>query len=271
MHASEIAVLIAILATLVVTPVMIRFFSGRVARGAEAVALGKTVLVPVRGESSRELLDLAGRLAAPDGGIVVPASLGTQGASPAELAGLLRMALGESATLLVAERIAGGDLEPESAAVHALVRWPVPVLLASGTVEPFHRLVLIVRRHELAGAGRPDLDLAAEIAGRLAHGRRLGLVTPALEPVSGLFAARREVERVQTPDPLDWIARDGREGDRLIFGGLEAAREALRRIPALRDGRFLVAIAARGSGAQPVEERVTGPVVVGRSLTPSPA
>ena len=58
------AVLVVILASLVVTPAMVSFFGKRVtAVGEEATALGKIVLVPVWGESSRAVLSLAGRLA----------------------------------------------------------------------------------------------------------------------------------------------------------------------------------------------------------------
>jgi hypothetical protein len=43
------------------------------------------------------------------------------------------------------------------------------------------------------------------------------------------------------------------------------------RVPALADGRFLVAIAAHETTFHKREERVAGPVVVGRSLKPHPA
>jgi hypothetical protein len=43
------------------------------------------------------------------------------------------------------------------------------------------------------------------------------------------------------------------------------------RVPSLADGRFLVAIAAHETTFHKREERVAGPVVVGRSLKPHPA
>jgi len=271
----------------------------------EAAALGKTVLVPVWGESTRPLLGLAGGLAAADGGIVVAASISTEEAPEEELAahrslktkaeewlareglesrtvfrvsrsvpaGLMQTIVGESATMLVVERRAQGgeDLEPEPEAMQLIAQSPVPVLVASGPLAPFRRLLLVVRIQELAPPGRRDLELAAELASRLSHGCRLGLVTPALDPVRGLFSSKRELDRIQTPDPLSWIAANLRGSDLVVLAGLEAAREALRRIPALQHERFLVAIAPQEATLHPREERATGPVVVGRSLTPSPA
>ena len=45
----------------------------------------------------------------------------------------------------------------------------------------------------------------------------------------------------------------------------------MARFPALAEGRFLVAIAAHETTFHKREERVAGPVVVGRSLKPHPA
>ena len=59
------AVLVVILASLVVTPALVSFFGKRVSAVTDEVAaLGKVVLVPVWGESTRPALALAGRLAA---------------------------------------------------------------------------------------------------------------------------------------------------------------------------------------------------------------
>ena len=55
-----------------------------------------------------------------------------------------------------------------------------------------------------------------------------------------------------------------------MFGGLAAARAAVERIPALVEGRFLVAVAAHEMTFHKREEPIAGPVVVGRSLKPNP-
>ena len=81
------AVLVVILVSLVVTPALVTYFGKKVTReDAAAEALGGTVLVPVRGESSRPLFGVAGRLAAADGGMVVAASVATEKAPGAQLA-----------------------------------------------------------------------------------------------------------------------------------------------------------------------------------------
>jgi Kef-type K+ transport system membrane component KefB len=80
------AVLVVILASLVLTPAMVSFFGKKVVRaegGAEA--LGNAVLVPVWGESTRPLLGVAQKLAAPDGGIVIAASLAGEDATEAQV------------------------------------------------------------------------------------------------------------------------------------------------------------------------------------------
>ena len=125
-----------LLASLVVTPALVSLFGKRVtAVTEEAAALGKTVLVPVWGDSTRPALALAGKLATSDGGIVLAASFARTESSPAEQAeqrgltteaegwlakeglesrtlfrvaatvpeGLLETILGEKATLLINE------------------------------------------------------------------------------------------------------------------------------------------------------------------------
>ena len=80
------AVLVVILASLVVTPLIVTFFGKRVDSAAEADAtLGKRVLVPVWGPSTRAVIRLAGRLAATDGGIVLAASFARDEAEASEL------------------------------------------------------------------------------------------------------------------------------------------------------------------------------------------
>ena len=81
------AVLVVILASLVVTPALVSFFGKRVTAVTEEVAtLGKTVLVPVWGDSTRPVLALAGKLATSDGGIVLAASFARTESPPAEQA-----------------------------------------------------------------------------------------------------------------------------------------------------------------------------------------
>jgi len=56
-----------------------------------------------------------------------------------------------------------------------------------------------------------------------------------------------------------------------LFAGLEATREAVERVPALTEGRFLAAIAAEETTYHKREEKVGSPVAMGRSLKPHPA
>ncbi len=298
------AVLVVILVSLVVTPAMVTLFGKRVPGAVEDEAtLGKTVLVPVWGQSTMPTIRLAGRLATSDGGIVVAASFAAESAPPPELKsqrglttqaeqwlakdglesrtvfrvartvpeGLLDTLLSENATLLVTEWRMRERIEPDSEASEALARSPVPILMAHGDVEAFDRLLIVVRREELVRPGRVDVELAAQLGARFAGGRRVGTVAAALEPVRALFATKRDEDRIETGDPIDWLKNNLQKTDLPFFAGLEAAREALRRVPALADGRFLVAIAARETTFHKREERIAGPVVVARSLKPRPA
>ncbi len=81
------AVLVVILASLVVTPALVSFFGKKVTRSAAAEeALGSSVLVTMWGDSTRPLLNVAGKLAADDSGIVTAASFATDDAPESELA-----------------------------------------------------------------------------------------------------------------------------------------------------------------------------------------
>src|SRR5262249_8133116 len=219
------AVLVVILVSLGVTPAMVTFFGKKVPReGAATEALGGGVLVPVWGESTRPLFGVAGRLAAPDGGIVLAASFAVEEASQAQLTvqrrlsesadkwlaaqgleaqaifpvarsvreGLLQTARGENATLLVSEwRSEGGDpLDPKSEVSQMIGRSPVPILLAHGGVEPFQRLLVVARRDDLFRPGSLDLELAAELARRLARRRPAGFVGGSPHPFPPLFLAK---------------------------------------------------------------------------------
>ena len=101
--------------------------------------------------------------------------------------------------------------------------------------------------------------------------RRIGTVAAALDPVRELFATGQDADRIEAADPIDWLKHNLQKTDLPFFAGLDAAREAMARIPALVDGRFLVAIAAHETTFHKREEVVAGPVVVGRSLKPHPA
>jgi Kef-type K+ transport system membrane component KefB len=298
------AVLVVILASLVVTPAVVSFFGKRVTAVAEeTAAFGKTVLVPVWGTSTQPALKLAGKLASADGGIVLAASFADQTSSAAELAsqrrlsgeaegwlakdglesrttfrvartvpeGLLQAVEGENASLVVVEWRTPGLVDPGSETSKALAKAPVPVLITHGDVADFGRLVVVARRDELGQSGRPALALVASLGSVLAHGRRVATVAPALDPIRALFADKQEMDWIDASDPIDWVARDLGKADLPVFAGIEAAREALRRVPALAEGRFLVAVSAHEEAPREAAQPVSGPVIVGRSLKPHPA
>ena len=300
------AVLVVILISLVITPALVSIFGKRVPSAAEdQTALGKTVLVPVWGESSRPALHLAGRLATSDGGIVLAATFANEkapaGEPPGRSArtprprpnsgwprtasesrslfrvartipeGLLETLLGESATLLVTEWRMRERIEPDSEASEALARSPVPVLMAHGDIDAFDRVLFVVRGGELVRPGRQDLEIAAQLVARLAPDRRVGAVCAALAQVNGLFTIKQSEDRIEVADPIGWLRDNLRKTDLPIFAGLDAVREAVRRAPSLANGRFLVAVAARETAFHQREEHVAGPVVIGRSLKPHPA
>jgi Kef-type K+ transport system membrane component KefB len=295
------AVLVVILVSLVVTPAMVTLFGKRVTPAAEeAVALGKVVLVPVWGGSTRPALSLAGRLATGDGGMVLAAAFADERSSPPELAsqrkltveaeewlakegleartmfrvaptvpeGLRETILGEDATLLVTEWRTSLRDAHGSEASEALVGSPVPVLIANGDVSRCDRLVIVARPDEVAPAVSRNLALAARLAPQIAHGRRIATVAAAVDPVRRLFAGKQEMDWIETADPVGWIARNLRQGDLPLIVGIDAARAALGRTPALLEGPFLVAQAARPESAHERTAPVTGPVVTGRSLKP---
>jgi Kef-type K+ transport system membrane component KefB len=299
------AVLVVILASLVVTPALVSFFGKRVTAVTEEVAtLGKTVLVPVWGDSTRPVLALAGKLATSDGGIVLAASFARTEAPPAEQAaqrgltteaeewlakeglesrtlfrvaetvpeGLLETILGEKATLLINEWHARDRIQPDSEQSEALGRSPVPTLIAHGDVAHFDRVLIVTHPDNLVRPGRQSLELAAALAPRFAHGHPIRTVSATSDPVRALFADTKEMDWIEARDPIDWLKRNLQKGDLPFFAGLESLGEALQRFPTLVDGRFLVALAAHEETAfHKREERVAGPIVAGRSLKPHPA
>jgi Kef-type K+ transport system membrane component KefB len=294
------AVLVVILISLVATPAMVTAFGKHVkATGEELAALGKRVLVPVWGDSSRPVLSLAGRLAAADGGMVVAASFASSKALTPELdqqrklteqaqewldkegresralfrvassvpEGLRETVLGEDATLLISEwRDPLRDVHG-SEATEALAHAPVPVLVVRGDVTHFDRLVVVASPEAVTPGGHADLALAVRLAPQLAAGHRLAVVTTAPAAVRELFppADKQQLEWLEAADPIGWVRKELREADLPLFVGTDAAFEALRQMPELLQGRFLFAQTERES---PAAEPVTGPVVTGRSLKP---
>jgi len=178
----------------------------------------------------------------------------------------------EDATLLVAEWWVSSLLAPGTEAAESLLRAPVPVLLAHGDVSRFDRVVVIARPEDVNASDRRAVTLAAGLAPNLAgHKHGMAVVGPTRDGVQPLFDAKHKVEAIVAPDPLDWLGRSLGPGDLPLFAGVDAAREAIRRLPALMESRFLVAQPARAKPAQPRTEPVTSSVIAGRSLRPRPA
>ena len=130
-------------------------------------------------------------------------------------------------------------IEPDSEASEALARTPVPVLMAHGDVDNFERVLIVVRRDELVRPGLQDVELAAQLGARFAQDRRIATVAAALDPVSALFATGQDADRIKAADPIEWIRNNLQKTDLPFFAGLDAAREAMARVPALIEGRFL--------------------------------
>jgi Na+:H+ antiporter len=301
------AVLVVILASLVVTPAMVSYFGKKVSSVTDEVAaLGKVVLVPVWGESTRPALALAGQLAASDNGIVLAASFADKTARPTEVAtqrgltgkaeewlgkegrecrtlfrvapsvpeGLLETVIGEDATLLVSEwrtslRNAGG-----SEASEALVRAPVPVLIAHGDVAHFDRLVLVFSADQAVRGDERGPALAAQIAAHFGHHTHIAAVAPAggQTQARARFGPKQAIDWIASDDPVGWIAQNLQSGDLPLFIGIDTAREALLKVPALGQGRFLVAQPAAPRKEQERREPVTNAAVLaGATLRPRTA
>jgi Kef-type K+ transport system membrane component KefB len=292
------AVLVVILASLVVTPALVSIFGKKVPRSIEGdEALGSAVLVPVWGESTRPVLVLAGQLAAPDCGMVLAASFATEDATESQLAsqrrlkdqaeewlgkaglearamfrvsrslaaGLLQSCRAEDASLLLMEWHFEG-LEPGTEAANMLANAPVATVLVHGSVERFERLVILARAADVAGRGSRELQLAAELAMRLAHGRTICLVGASVDPITSLFTAKLRIESIESADPLAWAKEHARDTDLCILAGLDAAREALERDPHFAAQRFMVAVVAHQGGVETHADDGSG-LVVGRSIT----
>jgi Kef-type K+ transport system membrane component KefB len=296
------AVLVVILVSLVVTPALVTYFGKRVTqREAEVEALGSAVLVPVWGESTRPVLGVAARLAAPDSGIVIAASIAREDDSETELksqqslrdqaehwmaklglearsvfrvsrslaAGLLQTVRSDKASLMLSEWHFEG-LDPNSEASQLIMRAPVPLLLAHGAVEAFERLLVIVRPQDVRDAAA-HLRLAGELSQRIAGGKPVVLVGRPANAIEDVFQARVTVDRVESDDPLGWARDHAQDGDVLVLPGLGAVRHALTRFPTLSEARFLVAIAPHAATAAAAAEERAPQWVAGRSLSEQPA
>jgi hypothetical protein len=258
------------------------------------------VVVPVWEESTRPVLGLAGRLAESDGGIVLATTFASVEAPDAELAsqralleraeewlakrgleprtvlsvassierGLLETVRSQSATLLVVDwRYPDrAQLGGENSAFQLMTRSPVPVLMAHGALESIGRLVLVAGAGNLVDPGRLDLEVAAEVTKRIARGGSVVCVATSRAHVAPLFPPKLDVEQVESKDPLGWFKENGRDGDLLVLAGLDAASQALDRLPGLAEKRFLVAIGAHGRAAVHTEEGLAQ-VALGRSVT----
>ncbi len=183
-------------------------------------------------------------------------------------AGILQAIRSEKATLLLAEwrSEARNRVETNAESFRMLSRSPIPVLVASGSLEPFERLVVVARREDLVVPGRLDLELAAEVAARLSGRHPVLFVTTSATAMPGLFGAKKvHPQAIEVADPLGWVHENTSESDLLLLPGIDAAHEALERSPWLSGRKFFVAIAAHGAAA-PARES-SGGLVVGRSLT----
>ena len=279
------AVLVVILVSLIITPAEVSLFGkklvGAAAGREKDEPIGRTILVPIWGASSRPILGLAGRLAEEDTGMVVASSYVDDNASDAEaarqrtlraeaedwlaheglearsllrvsrssVAGIVQTVRGEGATMVVSEwePETRGRLEADPEARDALGHAPVPIVLAHGAVEDFARVIVVVSQpDELTPPERLDVALARDVSSRLAHGRPVNVVAPPLgDPIAGLFAQAPHTEVIGSVDPIGWVQAHTGPDDLVILPGLEEVHAALERMPELMSQRFLVAVAAR--------------------------
>ena len=75
----------------------------------------------------------------------------------------------------------------------------------------------------------------------------------------------------ESDDPVGWTAQNLQPGDLPLFVGIDTAREALLKVPALGQGRFVVAQAAAPPREAERREPVTNTVLAGASLRPRTA
>ncbi|HEY3803920.1 MAG TPA: cation:proton antiporter [Kofleriaceae bacterium] len=278
------AVLVVILVTLIITPAMVGMFGRKLSAATaphDVEPLGRTILVPVWGTSTRSVLALAGRLAEDDTGMVLAGSFVSDHAGEAELArqrklrteaedwlakeglearsvlrvsrssavGLVETARAEGATMVVSEwEPTKQGLEADEETADVLTNPPVPIVLARGKTEPFARLIVVVRSQKLIPPGRRDLELARDVCIRIARNRSVSVIATSWEPISALFAQMPHMKRIWSDDPLGWVEANAGLSDLVVLPGLDEVHAALERIPDMMDRRFLVAIAARAIG-----------------------
>ena len=293
------AVLVVILASLVVTPLMVSTFGKHVpTAAAEKAAFAKTVLVPVWGESSRAAVRLAGRLATSEGGIVVAASFATTEQPPPELKSQRKLAgagggVAGQGRSRVPDSVSRFSDAPRGSARDAAGRKRDHAghrVAHARDARARQRSIRGARAHAGAGADRarrrrqlrsgdhhraPRRARPPGAPGRRARGAARRAFRPQPSPrcrrpgvrsVKPLFDPKRAVDLTEAADPMDWLKHNLQKTDLPFFAGLEAARDAVARVPTLTGGRFLVAIAAEETTYHKREERVGSPVAMGRTL-----
>jgi hypothetical protein len=293
------AVLVVILVSLIITPAMVSFFGKKVtAVGEELTALGKRVLVPVWGISSRPVLALAGRLAkepTADGArrqlrarqvAALGARLAAQAHDPgpgvarqggSNRGALFRVALGPRRrdTVLGRGRDACWSPSGRSGARRSRTRdvgGPGPRARAGldrrGDVTHFDRLVVGGPDAATTPAGHDEIALAASAGPAAGRGHRIAIVTTASDRCAALpeRSAGNRWSGSTHSIPSGGSLRTWREADLPLFVGTDTAHEARGQMPELIDGRFLIGQAEQLE-RDACRSRVTGPVVTGE---PSP-
>ena len=144
----------------------------------------------------------------------------------------------------------------------------MPVLIAHGDVARFDRLVLVLSADQPARADERGPALAAQIAAHFGHHTRIAAVAPAggEAQARARFGPKQTIDWIASDDPVGWLAQNLQSGDLPLFVGIDTAREALLKVPALGQGRFLVAQTAAPRKEQERREPVTNAAVLaGRS------
>ena len=139
-------------------------------------------------------------------------------------------------------------------------------MIVRGDVSQFERLVVVASPDVATSDGLLDLEPATQLAAQVIRGAKVAVVTTTPDSLRRLFPAKQVVEWIESGDPVGWLAGNLKKGDVPLFVGTDTAHEAMRQMPALIEGRFLIVHAARPEAHLP--EPVTGPVVMGRSLKP---
>ena len=302
------AVLVVILASLIVTPAVVTFFARKMGHG-EATARRDRERRARAGLGARgrgRCSSMAGRIAETDGGIVLATTLATDDAPESEVASRKRDLEGPGRRVAgqggarVQDVLPGLALDPGGTPPGDPLRKcdDAPRRVALGSTQPhrderrgpphadslddprrhWRRSPRALRaprrrrpaREELVAPRRLDLDLASEIVIRLAPHRPVVVVATAATATPTLFASKKlHSHAVESADPLAWLKDNASASDLVVLPGIDAAHEALERIPWLSGGKFLVTIGAHAAPAAAREgARLAGEgLVVGRSLT----